>query len=76
MNKKRRSELNEANELLGKALSIVSYACDEEQDCLDNMPENLENSENYSNMENAVDSLNDAISNIEDAQKHIDDAIA
>lgn len=53
--------------LLEAALKIADAVRYEEQECLDNMPENLEGSYRYEKMENAVDKLEDAISNIEEA---------
>ena len=41
MNNKRRELLRNATDLLGKASNMVQSALDSEQDCLDNMPENL-----------------------------------
>ena len=51
MNRGRRSSLKEATSLLDRAISLISDARDEEQDCLDNLPENLQNSERYESME-------------------------
>lgn len=74
LNKEKRNELNTARELLSKSLDIINRVKDKEQDCLDNMPENLESSERYSTMETAIESLEDAIEKIEEAQDSIDDA--
>lgn len=60
--------------MLETALNIVEIARDEEQDCLDNMPENLEYSDRYEKMENAVDKLEDAISSIEEARDALEEA--
>lgn len=75
MNKERRKTLKIANDFLKKAIEIITRARDEEQDCLDNMPENLESSEQYTIMETAVDLLDEAIEKIEEAQDSIDEAI-
>ena len=64
MNDKRRKRLSEASALLSRASNIISDVLDEEQDCLDNMPENLQYSDRYENMEAAVDRLNDALSEL------------
>lgn len=66
MNKKRRKRIREAVALLATAFSIVEHISDDERDCLDNMPENLEYSERYEKMENAVDKLDDAAQGIQD----------
>lgn len=65
MNNKRRELLKNATELLDKAYNIVQSALDSEQDCLDNMPENLLDCERCNKMEDAIDLL-------EEANEHID----
>lgn len=74
MNRKRRGRLKEAGQLLGRARSIVEEVLDEERDSLDNCPENLQSSERYSIMENAVSELEDAISSLDEASEHLDRA--
>lgn len=76
MNKKRREQLQSAISLLGRASTIVNNALDQEQDCLDNMPENLQMSERCEAMENAIAHLEDAASYIEDAKSRIEEASA
>lgn len=72
MNKQRRARLSEAHSLLGRAVSIVERAKDEEQDSFDNLPENLQSSERGEIMEEAIDELQTAIDSINDAMEHID----
>ena len=74
MNKKRRERLQAAIDHLDQAVSIVEGVRDEESDCKDNMPENLQDSERYEAMENAVDALEDAITSINDANESIEQA--
>lgn len=57
------------------ALSIVTRAKDQEQDCLDNTPEGLIDSERYAKMESAADQLEAAESNLEEAKQAIAEAI-
>lgn len=57
--------------MLIKALQIVNAVKDEEQDALDNFPENLQNSERYTAMENAIDDLEEAIDCIEQASERL-----
>ena len=71
MNNNQRKKLKEAQTHLGMALDIVSTIRDEEQDKLDNTPENLQNSERYTIMENAIDELEEAVDNIEQATECI-----
>jgi len=72
VNKQRRARLSEAHSLLGRAVSIVERAKDEEQDSFDNLPENLQSSERGEIMEEAIDELQTAIDSINDAMEHID----
>ncbi|MBQ8001438.1 MAG: hypothetical protein IJ298_09645 [Ruminococcus sp.] len=65
-----------AVQLLERASGYVSQALDAEQDCLDNMPENLQSSERYEKMEAAIDSLEAAIESIDSAKESIEDASA
>lgn len=76
MNKNRRTTLKQASGLLDRAIDIIRAARDDEQGCLDNLPENLQNSERYETMEAAIDNLEDAIDSVDGAKKSIDEAIA
>ena len=76
MNSKRCAYLNAAVDMLRQSKSIVERAQEEEQDALDNLPENLEDSERYSKMENAADSLSDACDALDEAIGLIEDAVA
>lgn len=76
MNNKRRERLKNALGLLNTAYSIIDGACSEEQDKLDNIPENLQESDRYSSMESAVDNLSDALDRIDEAKENIQSAIS
>lgn len=56
------------------AESIVSVALDEEQDCLDNVPESLQDTDRYEKMELAVEKLEEAIESIDEAKESIEEA--
>lgn len=58
-----------ARSFLSKASDIVSSVLDDEQDCLDNMPENLQYSDKYEKMEAAISQLEDGLNNIEAADE-------
>lgn len=60
---------------LERASGIVSKVLEEEEDCLDNMPENLQMSEKYEMMESAIDRLEDAIEQIDDARENIEEVV-
>lgn len=76
MNSKRRAYLKAAVDMLRQSKSIVERAQEEEQDALDNLPESLEDSERYSKMEDAADSLSDACDALDEAIGLIEDAVA
>lgn len=59
MNDKRRASLRRAQKFLIWASDIVEDAQCEEEDCLSNMPENLEYSDRHEKMEEAIDKLGD-----------------
>ena len=75
MNNKTRGRLQDALRMLSNAAAIVENVCDDEQDCIDNFPENLQSSEAFEHMEAAADSLNDALEKIDDAKEHIQSAL-
>lgn len=76
MNNKRRDLLKNAIMYLDKASDMVTAASEQEQDCLDNMPENLQTSDRYERMESVVDCLEDATANIDEARSKIEEASA
>lgn len=75
MNEKRRGSLRAALELLGRAASIIDTVCDQETDAMDNYPENLQGTDRYESMEDAVDNLNEASEKIEEAKEYVEQAI-
>jgi len=75
MNNARRAKLREAMEMLSNAQSIVDAVCDKESDCLDNYPENLQATEQYEQMESAVDHLNDALESLDEVREYIEAAM-
>lgn len=75
MNNKRRTRLRSIEEDLSMALNLLNSIYDEEQDCMDNVPENLQDSERYSDMEACVEALDGAVYNLEEAIDSIKEAI-
>lgn len=61
-----------AKEKLEELQSSIESVRDEEQECMDNMPENLQGSERYTTAEQAVDNLDNAASSIEELIEAID----
>lgn len=76
MNKKRRDLLKSAMPFLIQAARIVEQAADQENDCLDNIPESLQDTDRYEKMEKAVENLEAALEHIENAQECVSEAIA
>lgn len=74
MNNKKREKLKKVQDLLSQASNIVADVLEDEQDCLDNMPENLQYSDRYERMEAAISNLEDGLNSIESAENYIGDA--
>lgn len=74
MNNQKREKLKLARGFLSKASDIVSSVLDDEQDCLDNMPDNLQYSDRYERMEAAISKLEDGLNNIEAADECLEEA--
>lgn len=75
MNKDRREKLRGVVRKLSDVQMIVQFVCDKEEDCVDNYLENLQYTERYEKMEEAVDHLNDALEKIGEAKENIQMAI-
>lgn len=74
LNQERRRALQKAQRLLEDASEMVSQIMDEERDAFDNLPENLQDSERGSKMEDAIDAMESAIDSISEAIQYLDDA--
>ena len=74
MNNQKREKLKLAREYLSKASGIVSSVLDNEQDCLDNMPDNLQYSDKYEKMETAISKLEEGLDNIEASEECLEEA--
>lgn len=66
MNKRRREKLMKASSHIDMAFDIISGAREEEENCLSSMPDNLQDSDQCSKME-------DAIYELEEAERLIDE---
>lgn len=75
MNKKRREVLQGCIRHLESTTGDIELAIEEEQNCLDNIPENLQESDRCVQMERSVELLEEALSNIESAISDIEEAI-
>ena len=61
--------------MLDSASLVVESVCSEEEDALENIPENLQESDRYANIECVIDYLEDAIEDIASAKNGIESAI-
>lgn len=66
MNNVRRKKLKEAEMYAGRIKDIISDVLDEERDCLDNTPENLQSNDRYLQSEETADNLEDSLSLIDE----------
>ena len=71
MNKQGKDDLRGVLSLLSSAIKIVQHICDKEEDCVDNYPENLQGTERYEQMEDAVENLSEALEKLAEAQERI-----
>lgn len=83
MNNKRRkniaeiiSQLNSLSEKVENILSDIEIVKDEEEECLENIPENLQESERYNQVEEAADNLNTAYDMCQDVVGNIEEIIS
>lgn len=76
MDNKRRDGLKEAMKLLDRVSTMVDRVYDKEQDCVDNYPENLQGTDRFERMEDAVENLSEALEKIDEAKSCIEAAIA
>lgn len=74
MNNKRRKQISKVIEQIEESKDIITGILDEEQESLDNMPENLLESERAEQSQNAIDALDSAIGNLEEAISSLEEA--
>ena len=73
MNKRRRERVRQAVAQLTAVREELSDVLLEEDMALDGVPENLQSSQRYMDMEDAVDTLNEAIDDIDSAIDGLED---
>ena len=66
MNNARRKKINDVVVGLEELSRKIEYILDEEQECFDNMPENLQESDRACAIQDSIDNLENAIDKIED----------
>ncbi len=75
MNARRRESLTQALEMLRGVKTTVDRIAEEENDAMENMPENFQDTDRYYSMEDACDALSDASDSLDDAIDSIQEAI-
>ena len=75
MNNRKRDRLKTAIKMLEEASNIIDAVREEEEEALENLPENLQDSERYESMENNVERLQDAIESIEQLVESIGETL-
>ena len=71
MNSERRNGIQEIRDSLDDIISRIEELKDEEQDALDNMPEGLQWSARDDKMQEAIGSMDNAVSSIEKARQSL-----
>ena len=66
MNNDRRKRLSKIIDMLNGAVSEIESVLDDENDCMCNYPENLQSTDAYLGMEEAVDTLSEAQSSLQE----------
>ena len=74
MNNIRRKAIGKIQEQLDELRSTLQDVLDEEQECFDNIPENLWGSERYEKADEALENLTCAMESIEEAVDYLTEA--
>lgn len=75
MNKLRRKSLVDIMEKIQEISADLSAILEEEEECKDNIPENLQGSERYEISESACDSMESAIESLDEAVYTLEEII-
>lgn len=75
MNKARRNELAKIKDVIEIERGKLQIVCDEEQDTMMNIPENLQEGERYYDMETYIESMEEALEHLDDVIDILDEII-
>lgn len=75
MNNKRRGKISQASIFLDRAYDIISDVHSQEGDSMDNVPENLRDSEAFIKMEDAEENLSSALDALDEVRDRLNSAI-
>ena len=73
MNKARRDELAKIKDVIGIEREKLQIVCEEEQDTMMNIPENLQECKRYYDMEAYVEFMEEAIEHLDDVIDILDE---
>lgn len=73
MNKVRRKRLAEAIDLINQAKGILEKVKDEEQEAYDNLPESFQYGERGEQMQEYIDSMDEAYENLDEMENTLGD---
>lgn len=76
MNNDRRKLIDEAMVQLSAAREILEIVRDEEQEALENLPENLQESEQGQRLSETADALDTAVSDLEEIENSLEECKA
>jgi len=74
MNQEKRKELAKAISLMEEAKEIIESISEQEQECFDNLSENLQQSERGQRFEEIASQLSDVVSTIDEAISEVESA--
>lgn len=74
MNMTRRKRIKSVIQTIQTCVDVIDRIRDEEDDAVNNLPENLQDSERYSAMEDAVAYLEEAEASLEEAVENLESA--
>lgn len=66
MNNLRRKRIAKLNEMLSELMEEIQSIAEDEEEYIDNIPENLQDSSRYEQAEEALDSLNYVVSSLDE----------
>lgn len=75
MNKERRTQIKKLTNELEDVKTKLKYILRKEEGILDNTPENLQGTDQYSESENAIDVLDDVVDGLESAIESLNEII-
>lgn len=74
MNNTRRKQIKNIISKLSDIKNEIDDIAVDEEDCLDNIPENLQESERYEKSEAALENLNDALDTVDELIEYLEEA--